>query len=425
MNVEVITVGTELLLGFIVNGNAAVMGQLLADAGFRAQRCVSVPDSAALVREAVAGALERSRAVLVSGGLGPTRDDITRPAVAELLGRPLRRDPAIVERLESFFRSRGMARMPEGNLAQADVPEGATVIPNPLGTAPGLWIEDAGRVVVLMPGVPKELRRMMKEEVLPRLVEWEQRREDGKPGAERPVIRSRTLRTTGIGESALAEKVGDPEKLLDPGVSLAFLPTTSGTDLRITAWDLAPGAADAALERAAATLRGRIGPYLYGEGEADLAAVVLELLEGQGARLAVAESCTGGAISARLTAVPGCSRVLVGGIVAYDDELKLGWLGVSADVLAAHGAVSEPVARQMAAGIARALGAEAGIGVTGIAGPDGGSDEKPVGTVWIAIRWREHERAFRHVFPGDREDVRARAAQWALDYLRRVVSGSV
>jgi nicotinamide-nucleotide amidase len=205
-------------------------------------------------------------------------------------------------------------------------------------------------------------------------------------------------------------------------VTLAWLPSPEGTDLRLTAWGLQAAAADAALGRAVAALRPLVGAHCYGEGDVDLAALMLAELERRGSRLAVAESCTGGLIGERLTAVPGSSRVFVGGVVAYADEVKLDLLGVSADALAAHGAVSEPVAREMVSGIARALGAEAALAVTGIAGPEGGTAEKPVGTVWIAVHWRGKARAFHYVFPGERDVVRRRAAQAALDALRRVLA---
>jgi nicotinamide-nucleotide amidase len=420
MDCEILTVGTELVLGFTVNTNAAEMGRALAEAGVRVTRSSSVVDDPALLKEALRAALEKSGTVIVSGGLGPTSDDLTRPAVAELFGKKLVRDPALVEQMRGMFRQRGVATMPEANLVQADVPEGATVLPNLRGTAPGLWLEDGARLVVLIPGVPKEMRALLSEEVIPRLI----LRLGGQANG-RTVVRSRTLRTTGIGESALADKLGDVASMLGPNVTLAYLPSVAGTDLRLTAWNVPEQEADGVLERATAALRPRLGDRLYGEGELDLAAVVLKLLEEKGASLATAESCTGGLVGARLTAIPGSSRVYKGGVVAYDDEVKLQQLGVSADDVAAHGAVSEAVVRQMAEGVARSLDAQAAIAITGIAGPNGGSDAKPVGTVWIAVRWQDQVRAFTHILPGDREDVRTRATQYALDYLRRRLQGTL
>ncbi len=422
MDCEILTVGTELVLGFTVDTNAAEMARALAEAGIRVRRRASVSDELADVRQALAAALERCGTVIVTGGLGPTPDDLTRQAAAELFGARLVHDPAVLADLEEKYRRRGIAQMPASNRRQADVPEGATVLPNPIGTAPGLWIDDGhGRLAILLPGVPKEMRGLMESEVIPRL-RSRGRAEDGGPGT---VIRSRTLRTAGIPESALADQVGDEKRLLPPGLSLAWLPSLAGVDLRLTAWNLGEEEARAALEQAAGALRAKLGAHLYGEDGDDLAAVVLRALEGQGAKLAVAESCTGGLLGARLTAVPGSSRVFVGGVTANANEAKLRLLGGSAEAIAEQGAVSEEVARQMARGVAGALDAQAAIAVTGIAGPDGGTPSKPVGTVWIAVLWRDQVRTFTHAFPGDREDVRGRAAQWALNYLRRVVAGAL
>lgn len=421
MDGELLTVGTELVLGLTVDTNAAELGRALAAAGVRVLRRTSVADDPDAIREVVRAARERAGLLVVSGGLGPTHDDLTKRAVADALGRPLRTDPSVLAHLEDLYRRRGITKMPDANRSQAEVPEGATVLPNRWGTAPGLWIADGdGRVIVLLPGVPAELRGMLEEEVLPRLkAAIEAAASAGGP----EVVRSRVLRTTGIAESALADLIGDPARVLPRGVTLAFLPSTDGTDLRLTAWRLPAADADAALEAAAQALRPKVGAHGYGEGDADLAAVVLELLEQRGAQLAVAESCTGGLIGARLTAVPGSSRVFRGGVVAYDNDVKMHLLGVGAEVLAAHGAVSEAVAREMAEGVARALEADAALAVTGIAGPSGAAPGKPVGTVWIAASWHGEVRAFTHVLPGRREAVRRRAAQWALDHLRRLVTG--
>ena len=427
MDVELLTVGTELLLGYTVDTNAAAAGRLLAEAGVRVVRRATVGDDARAIQDAAAAALERSGTVIVTGGLGPTADDLTREAVAGLFGRRLERDPRVLEALAERFEKLGRGPMPESNARQADVPEGAAVLPNRWGTAPGLWLEgEGGRLAILLPGVPVEMRGLLEHEVLPRLLKRRTgtgaQGHGGTEGADAPVIRSRTLRTTGISESALADRVGDPARLLGSGVTLAWLPSPEGTDLRLTAWDLPAAAADAALAKAVAALRPLAGAHCYGEGDADLAALMLAELERRGAHLAVAESCTGGLIGERLTAIPGSSRVFAGGVVAYADAAKLELLGVSADALAAHGAVSEAVARQMAAGAGTVLGAAAALAVTGIAGPDGGTAEKPVGTVWIATLWQGKLRAFHFAFPGEREVVRRRAAQAALDALRRVLA---
>lgn len=421
MDCEILTVGNELLLGFVVDTNAAEMGRLLAAAGVRVRRRATVADDHADIVQAVRVALDRSGTVIVCGGLGPTKDDLTRQAVAEVFGRRLVRDPQLAAQLEDWFKRRGVPMAPD-NLVQCDVPEGATILPNPRGTAAGLWLEDGhGRRAVLLPGVPKELVGLMVDEVVPRLKSA--RGQEGQEGPGPSVILSRTVRTAGIGEAALHEKIGNLDGALPAGLTLAWLPSTDGTELRLTAWNMPEADAAAALEQGLAVLERRAGRHAYGRDGVDLACVVLDLLAERGVKLAIAESCTGGLLGARLTAVPGCSSVLVGGVVAYDNDVKLGLLGVSADELAAHGAVSETVVRAMAEGVARSLGVQAGIGITGIAGPDGGSEAKPVGTVWIGVHLSGTTRAFQYVLPGDRADVRARAVQMALVLMRRAILG--
>jgi len=408
MKLEVVTIGTELVLGLTLDTNAADLGRALAAAGAEIVRHVSVPDRPADIRAAVADALERTGFVIATGGLGPTRDDMTKLEVAAIFGKPLRLDTDVLKSLEARFRRLGRP-MPAVNRTQAEVPEGATVLPNPRGTAPGLWIEDnRGRVAILLPGVPSEMRGLLVEEVLPRIAQ--------RVGGGRVVL-SRTLRTTGVPESALAERIGAVEDDIAP-LTLAYIPSVAGVDLRLTAWSLPPAEAEQRLAEHAAALRARLEDHCYGENEADLAAVVLDLLRGK--RLAVGESCTGGLIAGRITAVPGASDVFVGGVVAYANGVKTDFLDVPAATLETHGAVSEEAVRAMAEGVQRRFAAEASVAVTGIAGPGGGTPEKPVGTVWLAARLGSVTRTVKRVFPGDRGEIRARAAQAALDLLRRV-----
>ncbi len=409
MKLEVVTIGTELLLGQILDTNAAELGRGLAAAGVEVVRHVSVADRPDAIRAAVAEALERTGFVITTGGLGPTRDDMTKREVAALLGKALEMDPAVLRSLEERFRRLGRP-MPAVNRTQAEVPAGATVLPNPRGTAPGLWVEDGSRVVVMLPGVPSEMRGLLAEEVLPRLAA----RTAGL------VVRSRTVRTTGIAESALAELVGAIEEEIAP-LTLAYLPSTEGVELRVTAWGLREDEAERLLEAAAAQLRQRAGEHAYGEDGADLAAVVLDQLRGRKVRLVVAESCTGGVLSGRITAVPGASEVFIGGVVAYDNVVKSGTLDVPPELLDQYGAVSEQVVSAMAEGAQRQFAADVALAVTGIAGPTGGTAEKPVGTVWLAARYRSESRALKRMFPGDRNEIRARSAQAALDLLRRLL----
>ena len=410
MKVEVVTIGTELLLGQIVDTNAAELGRALAGAGVEVVRHLSVADRPAAIRAAVAEALERTGFVITTGGLGPTRDDMTKREVAALFGKPLEMDASVLRSLEERFRR--LARtMPAVNRTQAEVPAGATVLPNPRGTAPGLWVEENGRIVVMLPGVPSEMRGLLAEEVLPRLAAR---------GAG-VVVRSRTVRTTGIAESALAERVGAIEEELEP-LTLAYLPSVAGVDLRVTAWGLRDDDADRRLDAATAQLRKSAGDHYYGDDGADLAAVVLDQLRTRTARLVIAESCTGGLLGGRITAIPGASDVFIGGVIAYDNVVKSGTLDVRPELLEQYGAVSEQVVTAMAEGVQRQFAVDAALAITGIAGPSGGTPEKPVGTVWLAVRFGAESRALQRIFPGDRGEIRARAAQAALDLLRRLLA---
>lgn len=412
MKLEVITVGSELLLGQVVDTNAAELGRALAGAGAEVVRHVSVADRPEAIRAAVRESLDRTGFVITTGGLGPTRDDMTKLEVAAIFDKPLRLDESVLRSLEERFRRLGRT-MPAVNRTQAEVPHGATVLPNPRGTAPGLWVEERGRVVVMLPGVPSEMRGLLAEQVLPRIAQ----RSAG------TVVRSRTVRTTGIAESALAERVGAIEDEIAP-LTLAYLPSVEGVDLRVTAWGLRERDADTALASAATRLRERAGEHCYGTDGADLAAVVLDQLRARQARLVVAESCTGGLLGSRITAIAGASDVFIGGVVAYDNVVKSGMLDVAPELLERHGAVSEQVVTAMAQGVQRQFAVDAALAITGIAGPSGGTADKPVGTVWIAARLGTTARALTRIFPGDRGEIRARAAQGALDLLRRLIEGS-
>jgi len=411
VKLEVVTIGTELLLGQILDTNAAELGRALAAAGVEVVRHTSVADRPEVIRAAVTEALERTGFVITTGGLGPTRDDMTKREVAAVFGKALELDETVLRSLEDRFRRLGRA-MPAANRTQAEVPVGATVLPNPRGTAPGLWVEAEARVVVMLPGVPSEMRGLLAEEVLPRLAA----RSSGR------VVRSRSVRTTGIAESALAERVGAIEEEIAP-LTLAYLPSAEGVDLRVTAWGLHEAEAERRLSQVAALLRERAGEHAYGADGADLAAVVLAQLGARKARLVVAESCTGGLLGARITAVPGASSVFIGGVVAYDDVVKSGMLDVPPELLEQHGAVSEQVVSAMAEGVQRQFAVDAALAITGIAGPTGGTPEKPVGTVWLAARFGAQTRALKRIFPGDRGEIRARSAQAALDALRRLLAG--
>ena len=424
MRLEIVTIGTELVLGYTLDSNGADIARTLAAAGGEVVRRTSVADRPEQIRAAVSEALERTGFVVTTGGLGPTADDVTKRVVAEIFGRPLVVDPAVLSAIEARYVHLGRLPMPPSTRVQAEVPEGASVLANSQGTAPGLWLDDeSGRTAVLLPGVPREMRALLREQVLPRLEHLTAG--SGGPGGRRQggVIRSRSVRTTGVSESALAERVGAIEAALAP-LTLAYLPSAAGVDWRVTAWGLEAAEADRALARAAARLAAAAGADYYGDDEADLAGVVLELLVRRGYRVAMAESCTGGLVGARLTAVPGASAAFVGGVVAYADTVKTALLGVPAALIRTHGAVSEPVVRAMAEGAAQRFATECSIALTGVAGPSGGTAEKPVGTVWLAAWVRGETRTQRRVFPGDRDEIRRRAAQAALDLLRRALQAA-
>lgn len=417
MELELLTIGTELLLGFTLDTNAAELATALSAAGVRVTRGTTVSDDEASIRTAVLGGLERTGFVITTGGLGPTRDDITKQVVADLFHAPLELDNAYLEELRQRFERFGRGPMSEKNRSQAEIPRGATKLVNRWGTAPGLWLEGEPGIVVMLPGVPREMRGLLADEVLPRI----RKRVADQTGKQALVTRSRVLRTTGISESSLADVLDGVEEAIAP-LTLAFLPTVAGVDLRLTAWEMDGGASETRLGRAVDLLLPRLGSRYYASDDGDLAAVLLEALGGAGHRLAVAESCTGGLVGGRLTAVPGSSAVFIGGVVAYDDRVKEDILGVPKAILEAHGAVSEAVATAMADGVAMRFGTAAAVAVTGIAGPGGGTEEKPVGTVCIAGRVGDAQRVVRRVIPGDREGIRQRSAQAALDLLRGLVN---
>lgn len=415
MDLELVTIGTELLLGFTVDSNAADIARALAPVGARVVRRTTVADEGEAIAAAVREALARTGFVITTGGLGPTRDDISKHAIAALFGMPLELDQGYLAQLRERFEKLGRGPMPESNRTQAEVPRGAVVLSNRWGSAPGLWLEGRPGVAVLLPGVPREARGLLEHEVLPRIRE-RVARAHGVP----VVTLSRTLRTTGIGESAVADRIGSLEEGIAP-VTLAYLPGTDGVDLRLTAWGVPRAEAERLLARAGETLIPPLGAHYYGDDACDLAALVLERLEQRGLKLAVAESCTGGILGERLTAIPGASRTFVGGVVAYANELKVSALGVPEALIARHGAVSEPVARAMAEGAARTFRAGASLAVTGIAGPSGGTPEKPVGTVWLAACLDGRCESIQRRLLGGRDEIRRRAAQAALDLLRRML----
>ena len=416
MHIEVVTIGDELLLGYTIDTNTAHLARTLAEEGVEITRRTTVGDTADAIAAAVREGLDRAGAVITTGGLGPTSDDLTKPSIAALFGRGMVLDEEHLAWMEERFTRLFERPMPAANRQQAMLPEGARKLRNNHGSAPGIWLEDdRGRWVAMLPGVPREMRGMLGDTLLPLIRE--------RIGDDRRVVRSRTLRTTGMGESFIADRVASLEGGVGD-VGLAYLPNAEGTDLRLTVRGAPPEDATRRLAAAATRLRTVVGDAVYGEDGADLAAVVLDLCREKGLTVGVAESCTGGLLGARLTAIPGSSDVVVGGVIAYSNALKVSLLGVPSTTLAEQGAVSEPAVRAMASGARSATGSSIGVAITGIAGPGGGTEEKPVGTVWIASDLGGDVESRRLRLIGDRTEVRQRAAQAALEMVRRRVLGS-
>jgi nicotinamide-nucleotide amidase len=431
---EIITIGDELLRGEIVDSNKARIAErlLLLDLDCRHQ--VSVLDDPADMQDAFRRAAKRSDFVLVSGGLGPTRDDLTTEVLAEAFGRETRLDEASLAVIEAFFARIGR-EMSDVNRKQAYFPTDADVLPNPIGTAPGFSIREAGAVFFAMPGVPRELDRMMDEQVLPRIERLllpsgaagaslqgaAGASREGATGAQQRVVRAVLLRTFGMGESTLEAKLLDLAR--DGDVDLGYRTTFPDNILRPVARAKTAEEADTKIAQVAEAIRARLGAVVYGEGDSTMESVVGRLLSERGLSVATAESCTGGLIAERITDVPGSSAYFLGGVVAYSNAVKTALLGVPELVLEAEGAVSEPVVRAMAEGVRARFGSDFGVATSGISGPDGGTTEKPVGLVWIALASAEGTHAESFVFQVDRSRHRRLSAQVALDWIRRSMLG--
>ena len=438
MIVELINTGSELMLGRTLNTHQQWLCRRLADLGFVVTRQVAISDDAHDIQQAVRESLSRADLILVTGGLGPTSDDVTRELIAGLLGKPLHEDANIVAGLKQFFAARNRP-MPARNLVQAQVPEGAVVLANPNGTAPGLAMRIASGVwglgsgeeradacatfpspdprpqtpapkwLIMLPGPPRELRPMFTDTVVPLL----QR--------ELPpqIFICRTIRTAGLGESALAEQIEAPlQPLIAAGLELGYCARPGQVDVRLAARTLD---AQQLVTGAQQIVEPLLARHIFAHDDEDIAAVIVRELTVRKQTLAVAESCTGGAISNAITNVPGASAVLIAGLVTYANEAKIKFAGVRTETLAANGAVSEPVVREMAEGARRGTGADYGIAVTGIAGPGGGSVEKPVGTVFMAVSSAARTVALKQLNRYDRETFKEVTTQQVLEMLRRVI----
>lgn len=406
MIVEVIAVGTELLLGQIVNTNAAVIGAAMAERGLDAHFQQVVGDNLSRISTAIRVGLDRSDAVVITGGIGPTQDDMTREALADVTGQALVFSEEYAGQLREWWARRGR-EMPESNLRQAYYPEGAVMLPNPRGTAPGLMVEHEGKPIFCVPGVPAEMEHLMATEVLPRLATAS--------GSEK-VIASVLLRTWGRAESEVAELLDD---LYTGSVnpSLAFLASNSEIKIRMTAKAETAAEARSLIEPMEMEVRSRLGESIFGTDEETIERVLLRLLSERGQTIGTAESMTGGLVTARLTDLPGSSAVVKGGVVAYQTELKQRLLGLP-DV---PGVVSEEAAVALATGARALLDVDVALSVTGSAGPD--PLEKPVGTVMIGVATPEDARAREMRFTGDRDRIRAFGATAALHLARLAIVG--
>jgi len=431
---EIITIGDEILRGEIVDSNKALMAERLLRLDIECHFQSSVRDDRVDMAAAFEQAADRADIVLVSGGLGPTRDDITTEVMAETFGRELELDTAALEEIRTFFTNLGR-EMADVNRKQAYFPTSAEVLENPVGTAPGFMLEHSSQarrgrseggegsegggsaLFFCMPGVPRELSLMLDAQVLPRVSKH--------AGGGAVFVRARLLKTFGIGESSLEAELADLAQGDQAGdVEIGFRTTFPDNYLRVVARGESADAADARIAEMVGAIHDRIGELLYGEGEDTMASVAGRLLAEAGATVATAESCTGGGIAERLTEVPGSSEWFLGGIVAYANEVKQALLGVPEALLVEHGAVSAPVARAMAEGARARFGSTYGVATTGISGPGGGSDEKPVGLVYVALASEARETHVDHfTFPLDRSRHRALTAQVGLDWVRRDLQG--
>jgi nicotinamide-nucleotide amidase len=400
--VEVLNTGTEILFGSVINTHLSFLAQRLFPLGLRVQRQVLVPDGDA-IRDAIRESASRSDLILVTGGLGPTSDDITREIVAELTRRSLRYDDRIFQKIKERFDRRGL-KLTDRISRQAYVPEGAVVLPNDFGTAPGLYLPAQDRIphLFLLPGPPRELQPMVDTYALPI---WQRLAGDHD-------IHARTFRTTGLGESYIESMVGD-RLLAIPGLELGYCARMGEVDVRVVG---SRSAVDAASE----IIQSELAPCIFSTKEKELEEVIVQLLTAKQATLATAESCTGGLLANRVTDVAGASVVFLEGNVTYSNDAKTRTLGVSAELISAVGAVSEEVARAMAEGALHRSGAAFALSTTGIAGPDGGTAEKPVGTVFIGLAsCRQATQVEKLFFPTDRRTFKSVCTQYALDMLRK------
>lgn len=405
-----INIGDELLIGQVVNTNAAFIGQQMAAAGYPMTETLTIGDNGDIIRQSIENAFQKTNVVILTGGLGPTRDDITKKVLCDIFHRDLVIDEKTLKQVTDMFAARGMA-LTETNRQQAAVPEGCTVLTNPLGTAPGMWIEEDGKILIALPGVPFEMEKLIRDEVLPRLLSLEN---------QRTLIRYRVLQCTGISESNLSDKLTEYEDQLPANLKLAYLPRPGVIRLRLTGEGSDEVALNKVLDEQFEKLQFVAGEYAFAADDIEIQEVIGRLLANGDKKIATAESCTGGYIAHLITSVPGSSNYFEGSLVSYSNNVKRDLLNVREDNLKRRGAVSEQVVSDMALNCMGLFDVDYTIAVSGIAGPDGGTAEKPVGTVWIAVATpiRLVTKEFHFGNRTGRKQIVERAAQAALNMLR-------
>jgi len=405
-----INIGDELLIGQVVNTNAAFIGQQMSAAGFELTDVVTIGDDSQAIRDTITTSLAKTDVVIMTGGLGPTKDDITKKIICDIFQRELVMDEPTLKHVTEIFASRGMD-LTETNRQQALVPQGCTVLSNPLGTAPGLWIEQDDKVLIALPGVPFEMEKLIRDEVMPRLQAQKK---------DQHAILYRVLQCTNISESGLSDLLENFEKQLPPELKLAYLPKPGIIRLRLTARGDNKESLKALLDQHFNELKRLTTEYAFTDEDIEIEEVVGRLLTKAGKTLATAESCTGGYVAHLITSVPGSSRYFQGSLVSYSNDIKRDLLNVREDNLKRRGAVSEPVVSDMALNAMGLFDVDYTIATSGIAGPDGGTKDKPVGTVWIAVatpvRLTTHE--FHFGSRTGRKQIIERAARAALNMLR-------
>ncbi len=407
MLVEIITIGDEILIGQIVDTNSAWMAQQLNAEGIAVKQITSVSDTKEAIINALNEAKQRVDIILITGGLGPTKDDITKSALSEYFNSPLRFDDQTYKNVKELFKSRGIQNVREINKSQAEVPEKCTVLNNPLGTAPGMWFDSENKIFVSMPGVPYEMKAMMTNEVLPQL----------KARFKMPSIVHKTILTQGIGESFLSEMISEWEDHLPSNIKLAYLPSPGSVRLRLSGIGEDRHLLDKLIADELEKVKVLIGDYIYGYDNDTLESLAGELLKKQGKTVSTAESCTGGYIAHLITGIAGSSAYYLGSMIAYSNESKEKLLTVSHETIVQYGAVSEQVVIEMAKGVQGKLQSDYAIACTGIAGPGGGTPDKPVGTVWIAIATPQKISTQHFLFGNNRERNIHKTALAALNML--------